>query len=176
MSTRTILLDAAASLAATEGVTALGVERVVREAGVSKGSFFYHFATKEKMIQALLDHVAMRCMCEVDEAVAKGARFIDALIDMVVRELRENGALIAVLVAAVALDPSLRTTLTARRADWRCRMIEEDGMSPERADLVCLAIDGAMIGTVLYEPAGQTERAANAERILRSIIETAPRQ
>ena len=171
MSARNNLLDAAASLAAAEGVTALGVERVVQEAGVSKGSFFYHFTTKEEMIRALLDHVAQRCMGEVDEAVAKGARFTDALIDMVVRELRQNGALIAVLVAAVALDPSLRTALTARSANWRSRIINEDNLSPECATLLLLAIDGAMIGTVLYETTEKAERAANAERILRSIIE-----
>lgn len=171
MSARNTLLDAAASLAAAEGVTALGVERVAKEAGVSKGSFFYHFSTKEEMVRALLDHVAQRCMGEVDEAVVKGARFTDALIDMVVRELRENGALIAVLVATVALDPSLRASLTARGENWRYRMIEEDGLSPQCADLLRLAIDGAMIGIVLYEPAGRIERAANAERVLRSIAQ-----
>ncbi len=171
MSARNKLLHAAASLAATEGVTALGVERVVQEAGVSKGSFFYHFATKEEMIRTLLDHVAQRCMDEVEAAVAKGARFTDVLIDMVVREIRENGALIGVLVAAVALDPSLRASLTARNADWRHRMVEEDGLSPQRADLLQLTIDGAMIGTVLYEPEGRKERAANAERVLRALIE-----
>ena len=171
MSARDSLLEAATSLAATEGVTALGVERVVQEAGVSKGSFFYHFATKEEMVRALLDHVAQRCMGEVEEAVAKGARFTDALIDMVVRELRENGALIAVLVASVALDPSLRAPLTARSENWRHRLIEEDGLPAQRADLLRLAIDGAMIGTVLYEPAGRIERATSAERVLRSIVE-----
>ncbi len=171
MSARTTLLDAAASLAATKGVTALGVERVVQEAGVSKGTFFYHFATKEEMVRALLDHVAQRCMSEVDEAVAKGMRFTDAFIDMVVRDLRENRELIAVLVAAVALDPSLRATLTSRNEEVRRRMMEEDGLPPERVDLICLAIDGAMIGTVLYELEERLERANNAERVLRSIVE-----
>ena len=171
MSAKNNLLDAAASLAASEGVTALGVERVVKEAGVSKGSFFYHFATKEDMIGTLLEYVAQRCMAEVDDAVEKGARFTDALIDMVVRELKQNGEFIGVLVASVALDPSLRVSLTARYENWRQRMIEEDGLTPESADLLQLAIDGAMISTVIYEPEGRIERANNAERVLRSILE-----
>ena len=171
MSARYNLLNAAASLVAAEGVTALGVERVVQEAGVSKGSFFYHFATKEEMIRALLDHVVQGCMSEVDEAVSNGASLTDALIDMVVGELRQNGALIAVLVASVTLDASLRATLTDRCEKLRSRLIDEGGLSPECVDLLQLAIDGAMIGTVLYNPAGRMKRAANAERILRSIIE-----
>ena len=170
MSARVKLLDAAAALAVREGVTALGVERVVKEAGVSKGSFFYHFPTKEEMVRALLDHVAQSCMDEVEAAIADGARFSDAMIEMVVRELTENGALIAVLVSSVALDPTLRAKLTERSQTWRARMIEEDGLPPERADLLRIAIDGAMIGAVLYEPAGARERAQNAERILRDIL------
>ena len=151
MSARTALLDAAAALAMREGVPALGVERVVREAGVSKGSFFYHFDTKEEMVRALLDHVAAQRMAEVEAAVTGGARFTDALIGMVAEDVGRGGGLIAVLVAAVALDPSLRNVLTERRDGWVRRMIDEDGLLADRAALLMLGIDGAMIGTVLYD-------------------------
>ena len=170
MSAKNNILYAAASLAASEGITALGVERIVQAAGVSKGSFFYHFATKEEMIRALFKHVAERCISEVDEAVANGARFTDAFIEMVVRDLREKGELIAVIVATVALDPSLRAVLTAHSEDLHKRMIKEDALSEEQADLLRLVIDGAMIGTVLYEPEGKLERIESAKRVLYWIL------
>lgn len=158
MSAKSSLLEAAAALARSDGVTALGVEKVIQKAGVSKGAFFYHFATKEEMVRALLDHVSQRCMRQVDEAVAQGERFTDAFVDMILEEVRDNGALIAVLVASVSLDPSLKVLLTERMRLIRNRMIEEDGMSPQRADLLRVALDGMMIGTVLYDDATNVER------------------
>ena len=174
MSARERILDAAASLAARYGVTALGVERVVKKAGLSKGAFFYHFANKEEMVRGLLDHVAAERMAEVEVAVANGARFSDALVEMLVGEARENGALIHVLVASVALDPTLRATLTARSADWRRRMIEEDGMSEAEADVLRLAMDGLMIASVLYEPGRGSDDQNRAVKAIRSLIR--PRQ
>ncbi|MEM8797717.1 MAG: TetR/AcrR family transcriptional regulator [Pseudomonadota bacterium] len=169
MSAKTNLLEAAAALAQSDGVTALGVERVVQKAGVSKGAFFYHFESKEEMVRALLDHVSERCMLTVEDAVANGKRFTDAFVEMVIGEIQNNGALIAVLVASVSLDPMLREKLTERRKIIRGRMIAEDGLSPDRAAVLCLAIDGAMIGTVLYDEGVTAERTEMIASSLRKI-------
>lgn len=173
MTARIKLLNAAARLAACEGITALSVDRVVHEAGVSKGTFFYHFAKKEEMIRGLLDHVAAQHMEEVEAAVAGGLRFTDALIDMIGRSVQKNGTLVHVLVAAVALDPTLRETLTTRRDTFRQRMIEEDGINPEQADLLRLAIDGLMIAVVLYEREQGDDERERAIKAIRSLaVET----
>lgn len=169
MSARTNILNAAAALARTEGVTALGVERVVQEAGASKGAFFYHFKNKEEMVSALLDHVSEQCMRDVEHAVESGNRFTDAFVDMVVGQVCDNGALIAVLVASVSLDPTLKDRLNERRQRARNRMVDEDGMSQEQANMLCLAIDGAMIGTVLYGDATKADREELIASTLRRI-------
>ncbi|MEM8976027.1 MAG: TetR/AcrR family transcriptional regulator [Pseudomonadota bacterium] len=169
MSAKTNILDAAAALAKEEGVTALGVERVVQEAGASKGAFFYHFKNKEEMVSALLDHVSEQCMRDVEQAVEGGDRFTDAFVDMVIDQVCGNGALIAVLVASVSLDPTLKDRLTERRQRARSRMVSEDGMSQDQADTLCLAIDGAMIGTVLYGDAITAKRKKSIASTLRRI-------
>lgn len=171
MSAKTNILNAAAALARTEGVTALGVERVVQEAGASKGAFFYHFKNKEEMISALLNQVSEQCMSDVEQAVERGSRFTDAFVDMVIDQVSNNGALIAVLVASVSLDPTLKDGLAERRQRARSRMVNEDGMSQERANMLCLAIDGAMIGTVLYGDTTKTEREKLIASTLRSIAD-----
>ena len=170
MSAKLSLLEAAAALARSDGVTALGVEKVIQKAGVSKGAFFYHFATKEEMVRALLDHVSQQCMQEVDNAVAQGARFTDAFVDMILEQVRDNGALIAVLVASVSLDPGLKVLLTERMTHIRNRMIEEDGMPPERADLLRVALDGMMIGTVLYDNATNVARLRHVVEPLKRLF------
>lgn len=169
LTARIKLLNAAATLAVSEGITALSVDRVVREAGVSKGTFFYHFAKKEEMVRGLLDHVAALHMAEVEATVASGIRFTDALIDMICREVQGNGTLVHVLVAAVILDPTLRATLTARSDAWRQRMIEEDGVKSEQAELLRLALDGLMIAMVLYEREECDDQRERAIKAIRSL-------
>jgi TetR/AcrR family transcriptional repressor of nem operon len=54
--TRTKLLDAARDVIRTQGFAATTVDDICAAAGVSKGSFFHHFASKEEMGVAAIDH------------------------------------------------------------------------------------------------------------------------
>lgn len=52
--TRTVLMDAAERLLLRYGLAGTTVEAVVEEAGVTKGTFFYHFDTKDELARALV--------------------------------------------------------------------------------------------------------------------------
>ena len=52
------LLDAAESLINGQGFAASSVEQIIQEAGVTKGTFFYHFKTKNDLARALIDRFA----------------------------------------------------------------------------------------------------------------------
>jgi AcrR family transcriptional regulator len=52
------LLAAAAELCAESGGHALTLDAVAQRAGVSKGGLLYHFPNKDKLMLALLDHLA----------------------------------------------------------------------------------------------------------------------
>lgn len=54
--TRTKLLEAARDVIRTQGYAATTVDDICAKAGVSKGSFFHHFASKEQMGVAAIDH------------------------------------------------------------------------------------------------------------------------
>lgn len=151
MSARQAILNAAASLVAEQGVTALGIEQVNRRAGVSKGAFFYHFNTKDEMIHALLDQVSTTFSASVEQKVRDGLRFTDALVGTTMTEVRERSTLISTLIAAVYLDRSLGEVVRKQVEGWTQRMIQEDGLLPERAQLLRLALDGLMISTLIYE-------------------------
>ena len=49
------VLDTATTLFYAEGVHAVGIDRIIEEAGVAKGSLFYNFANKEALVEAYLD-------------------------------------------------------------------------------------------------------------------------
>lgn len=155
MSARDAILAAAAHLAAKGGVLALGVEAVVQAAGVSKGSFFYHFRTKEDMMRALLEHEAQRFEGEIAALVAWGHRFTDALVETTLAEAKGPKGLIATLVAAVAVDPNLSGVVRARVTTWTDRMITEDGLDRGRAEALHLMLDGLLLSSIFYD--GQRE-------------------
>lgn len=54
--TRTRLLDAALTLFRQKGYTATRVEDLCQAVGVTKGSFFHYFASKEELTLAAIDH------------------------------------------------------------------------------------------------------------------------
>jgi AcrR family transcriptional regulator len=53
-SARARLLDAADRLFYAEGVHTVGIDRIIAEAGVAKGSLFYNFSGKEELVAAYL--------------------------------------------------------------------------------------------------------------------------
>lgn len=55
------LLRAAREEFTRAGVSEARVEDIARRAGLSKGSFYLHFKSKEEAFQALLDHFLMDC-------------------------------------------------------------------------------------------------------------------
>ncbi len=69
---RTRLLDAAHLLVRRKGFAATSVDDLCREAGVSKGAFFHHFASKEALAVAAAEHWTARAapLFEVPEIVA----------------------------------------------------------------------------------------------------------
>ena len=55
--TRTALLDSALSLARTQGPEAVTMDRVARDAGLSRRAVYLHFASRTDLFVALLAHV-----------------------------------------------------------------------------------------------------------------------
>ncbi len=53
---KTRLLDAALKVVRTRGYNATRVEDICAEAGVTKGSFFHHFKSKDELALAAVDH------------------------------------------------------------------------------------------------------------------------
>jgi AcrR family transcriptional regulator len=67
--TRTALIDAAAALFAARGYDAVAVDTIVQEAGVSKGAFYHHFDSKDDLLDAVAERMAVEAMKAIELAV-----------------------------------------------------------------------------------------------------------
>jgi len=159
-STIDVILTAAERVALRDGVLRLTVEAVAREAKLSKGGVLYHFATKESLIQAMLDRLIQYCEQEIAQHQQNDAapgRWTRAYVRKTLAPLtpypgeaafpksKEVGA---GLIVAAATNPKLLEPLRKRFRTWQ-RAIERDGISPTRATVVRLAVDGLWLADVL---------------------------
>lgn len=65
------LLDAAAELFHREGVHAVGVDAVVKRAGVNKMSLYRQFASKDELVLAYLKRKDTECLDNIEASIAR---------------------------------------------------------------------------------------------------------
>ena len=132
-------MDAALELLSREGVGALTLERVAREAGVSKGGLLYHYAGKEELLAALIQRVID--VLEPSSPGAGAASYIKAGT--------ERGCdVAAVLMAAAASSPQLLGPVRERYRKLQ-EAFEHDGRDPVRGTVARLAAEGLWFSEAL---------------------------
>ena len=69
--TRTAIMDAAETLILERGYAGTPIDDVLAIAGVTKGAFFHHFATKQELAHALIDRYARLDLMHLDQKMAR---------------------------------------------------------------------------------------------------------
>jgi len=102
-SKRDAVLDTAERLFYNEGFHATGIDRLVSEAGVVRMTLYNHFASKEALIEAVLERRHARYMDDLRAALeSRGqAGAIDALAERHCEWLREHATHGCILVKAI---------------------------------------------------------------------------
>lgn len=76
---RAQILDAAQGCFSAHGYHATTMDDLVKAAGLSKGSLYWHFASKEDVFLALLERFTEEAFRTWDEELAAGASALDAI-------------------------------------------------------------------------------------------------
>ena len=63
------ILDAATEVIAVEGYSGAGIQEIIELANTSKGSFYFHFPSKEQMVFALVDRMSDKLIQRVRNSV-----------------------------------------------------------------------------------------------------------
>ncbi len=146
------VLQAAHRVVLRDGVSALTLEAVAREAGRSKGGLLYHFPTKEALIQGLIADPIVRFDHEVERLMALDpnpgpGRWVRAFLSATTGEAGSDYELTGGLLAAIANDPDLLAPMRDAYQRWQARAIA-DGLDPVIATIVRLAADGFWLGDI----------------------------
>ncbi len=164
------ILTAAADVAREAGPGSVSLEAVANRAGVSKGGLLYHFPSKAKLMQALVEHYLAEFQTSLDEAQANGESLLAAFVKRAASECEEKKPASANWIfSAIAQDPDFLFPMKAFHRRLFARLKEETG--DLRAVLLCyLAIEGLRSMNLFdFDVLSDQERRA----LLSSLLEVA---
>jgi AcrR family transcriptional regulator len=147
------LFGAAARVFAREGYAEASAERIAREAGMSKATFYEHFANKEECIIALFEAAAAGVRDVVDRA-AEAVGGEDAVV-------RQRAGIHAFLVVMQQYPDQARTLLV--------EIIGAGPRAAERRDAILEDFAG------LIHEGGRTASIEDAYAVVGAIVELASR-
>lgn len=138
------ILAAAERIVKARGAANLTFEELVQESGVSRGGITYHFATKDDLLRALVEHdlelgIAAEAAHSQQLANDPGAALI-ALIRAWCEPDSERRRFIAGMLSAVAHDPSLLEPVREHHRRVHQHTVWDDGEI--RRSVIRLAAEG----------------------------------
>jgi AcrR family transcriptional regulator len=178
--TRRHLLGVATRLFAEQGYDETSVEEVLRTAGVSRGSLYHHFAGKDRLFEAVVEHVEQEII--VTGLIETGAKHRDP-----VRALRAGCAAWLALVEVPAVRQIVLIDAPAVLGWQRWREIDERygfGLMKEALTAVAAAgrlaeadidVVGHLLLGALNEAAMLVARATAPGRARRQAIDAVDR-
>lgn len=149
------VLDAAEAVVVRQGIGNLTLDAVAAEAGMSKGGLLHHFASKDRLIEAMVLRCAAgwrECALGAYEECQPGpGRMARALLNHLVDAQawteqcqRSSSAVFAALVQNPRLIEPMRSVYGELR-----QRLADDGLAPGVGETVIAAMDGLWLYRVL---------------------------
>jgi AcrR family transcriptional regulator len=166
-SARDRLLETSARLFYEAGITATGVDTIVREAGVSKPTLYAHFGSKAELVATVLAERHERRIRELSEANDPLDVFA-YLADFYAREGARGCAFLNAAAELVDDDPA-RAAVVAEKAWLRERLVQLCGDERAGSQLLLL-IDGIAGRVVVNGPGAAAEAVADATAAAKALL------
>jgi AcrR family transcriptional regulator len=149
------VLDAAEAVVVRQGIGSLTLDAVAAEAGISKGGLLHHFASKDRLIEAMVLRCARgwrECVIGAYEDAAPGrGRMARAMLGHLAdaKEWTDQCQQSSSAVfAALVQNPRLIEPMRGVYSELRQRL-SEDGLAPGVGETVVAAMDGLWLCRVL---------------------------
>ncbi|RDD61181.1 TetR/AcrR family transcriptional regulator [Ferruginivarius sediminum] len=198
--TRTTIMDAAEALILETGFSATSVDRVIDRAGVTKGTFFYHFQSKAGLARALVERYAEHDLNNLESNLARAEKLsrdplqqlliFVGLFEEAAEALTEPypGCLFASYCSEAGLFDQdtlqiIRDTMTTWRTRLGAKIEEAMAKHPPRldvdadslADMITVAFEGAfMLSKSLSDPNVVSQQLGHYRNYLELLFAEAP--
>ena len=151
---REAILQAAERIVARHGPASLTLESAAAEANVSKGGLFYHFRSKEVLLQEMIRR-ALRQLGEEREKVADSLScernaVMKAHIIGTLRHLEGQQPVLAAVIAAIANNPKLVDPMRESFKDDFQTLCSSLSLSMEDTAILFLAAQGLLLLELLH--------------------------
>ncbi|MFB2585762.1 TetR/AcrR family transcriptional regulator [Herbiconiux liukaitaii] len=181
------LLETAAELFYHEGITRVGLDRVLTEAGVPRATMYRHFAGKEALVAACLELEDTRIRLAVESATASapgaapasGGDPLDDLVVLIADDLASRHTRGCPFINAAVEYPDASSEvrrIVDRHRSWFRSVLQEallarrpeltDAQAAEIAKGLYLLRDGALIGGYLDGPASVRDAFLRSARAI----------
>jgi TetR/AcrR family transcriptional regulator, transcriptional repressor for nem operon len=153
--TRRRVVEAASARFRKHGIGAVGVAKLMGDAGLTHGGFYSHFASKEALVaEAIVDAMDATCECgkSVPESLADFFRtgdleaFIRAYLRPDHRDQPDTGCIAAALVAEISRRPKSTRVAFTKKLSAILTLIET--ALPKPAPGVAQALFATLMGTL----------------------------
>lgn len=160
------ILDAATRLFSTEGIRAVGIDRLIQESSVTKATFYKHFGSKDRLIQHYLRASSEQVLALLDAQVAAADSphaGLAAIVESVNTALRADGFRGSPFVNAAAEFPDpadpVRVIIAEHHESIAARITEllrriGHPLAGEAADRIMVAYVGALSWGHVGDPIG----------------------
>lgn len=172
------LLDAAEALILRESIGSLTLDAVAAQAGASKGGLMHHFASKEKLLAAMVARIVANWRSDVLSAIAATpagpGRVPRAMLDIL--EFRGDEwseqckRSSRVLIAALVSFPNLIEPMRAFHRELEV-IIASDGLPPGVGEAVIRCTDGLWFMWQFGLQDLQSQDTRNLIGVLRRLVE-----
>ncbi|WP_257350639.1 TetR/AcrR family transcriptional regulator [Pseudalkalibacillus decolorationis] len=143
--TKEKIIEAAYYLVRSKGITKMTMEAVADKAGISKGAVFYHFSTKELLIEAMVKQLFNNFDSQLNQEYENegklGGRTQSYLKTTFLMHDQEENELSVALLAALVNNPDLLKPAKEYYEIWQ-NQLENDQINPVIATIVRLTTDG----------------------------------
>jgi AcrR family transcriptional regulator len=175
------VLDVAERLLRNGGYDAAQVSHLVKESGVSVGSFYHHFGSKEGIIARLVQQFCDDGQAELEEIKLENPEFdsaLQTLITTALGRIRANPELYRTLAARVDKEPEIWLPFRQLRSDFEAKALEllRDGLldlgvkEPRHAVKQMMQVFLAvMTHTILFESGPITLNGANTDKAMLAL-------
>lgn len=150
---------AALDVLATDGIDAVRVEPLAKALSVTKGSFYWHFADRRALIDAMLAQWADGRIAAIREQAPRNGDPLSALrrlADLYTRRSNARGLAIELAIRALARndEPAARAVqaVDAERLQLVAALFERLGWAPREATARAVMVYAYLFGQSLLDP------------------------